>query len=92
MVGGRVVEVAEVPGRQLMWINAAARPYKRIEYCSVLVRKDSDSEQIQIGDKVWWQGGCVYWTMQDESRVEVPLKKVGGSGVTYASACGKAGA
>ena len=88
MVGGKVVEVATVPKRGLLWVRVADRPYKKLEYCSVLVQQDAESEKIEIGDSLWWQCGMAYWTPQDRSRVDVRLKKIGGSGVTYESACG----
>ena len=36
--------------------------------------------QIQLGDSVWWQGGCVYWTPRDRRQIDVkdaPLAKIG---------------
>lgn len=88
MVGGRVIEVCDIPGRTELWVDTAdfQQGRKKPETCSVLVERNEDSEKIQIGDKLWWQGGFCYWTPQDESRVEVKIKKVGGSGVTYETA------
>jgi len=91
MVGGKVIEVCDIPGRDELWVNCAdfRQGRKHPDTCSVLVERNADSEQIQIGDKLWWQGGKCYWTPQDESRVEVPIRKIGGSGVTYETACGR---
>lgn len=89
MVGGRVIEVCDIPGRSELWVNCVEyrSGRKHPDTCSVLVERNADSEAIQIGDKLWWQSGYCYWTTQDESRVEVKIRKVGGSGVTYATAC-----
>lgn len=91
MVGGIVIETADVPGKSFLWVNCMERTHigKRSnpDTCSVLVEKNIDSDQIQIGDKVWWQSGTVYWTPQDCSRVEVKIPKIGGSGVTYETVC-----
>ena len=90
MVGGRVIEVCEIPGKpDRLWLNCADYQPNRShpDTCSVLVERNADSELIQIGDKVWWQSGVVRWTPQDESRAEVEIRKIGGSGVTYETAC-----
>jgi hypothetical protein len=91
MVGGKVIESCEVRGRnEVLWLNCAdfREGRKRPDVCSVLVERTTDSEQIEIGDRVWWQSGVIYWTPQDERFVEKQLKKIGGSGVTYETACG----
>lgn len=88
MVGGKVIEVCDIPGRSELWVNCADFPSgrRRPDTCSVLMERSADSEQIQIGDSVWWQCGKCYWTPQDKSRVDVAIRKVGGSGVSYESA------
>jgi hypothetical protein len=88
MVGGRVVEVAEIPKRPgILWINCIQWDYSRPEYCSVLCELNEDSKHIEIGDSVWWQSGHIMWTPVNKSRVDVKIKKIGGSGVTYETAC-----
>lgn len=92
MVGGTVIEVAEIPNRaDCLWLNCADMPsgYKKPQTCSVLVKRDENSEQVELGDKIWWQSGVVYWTTKDERRIEVKLIKIGGSGVSYETACGR---
>lgn len=91
MVGGKVIEVADIKSRpNVIWVNCADMPRgrRKPDTCSVLVERSPDADKIEIGDSIWWQGGRIYWTPQDKSRVEVVLRKIGGSGVTYETACG----
>jgi hypothetical protein len=89
MIGGTVIEVCEIKAKpDRLWVNCVDYPCgQRQQACSVLVERNPDSEQIQIGDRLWWQSGKVFWTALDESRIEVEIRKIGGSGVTYQSAC-----
>lgn len=95
MVGGKVIEICGIPSRpNVLWINCANRPYSKIQTCSVLIEKHDTADLIQIGDSVWWQSGLVYWTPQDSPRdmqginFDIPFTKIGGSGVSYETACG----
>ena len=56
MGGGRIIEICDVPGRSELWINCAyfGQGRKHPDTCSVLVERNADSEQMQIGDKLWW--------------------------------------
>jgi len=92
MIGGKVIEVCDVPGRpDVLFVNVADRPYKKIETCGVLVEKNKVSGQIQIGDTLWWQSGNCYWTPQGTTDgrcgvdIDIIVKKRSGSGVTLES-------
>ena len=60
MVGGTVIEVVDLATK--VYLNCADRPYSKIEECAIYVEKNAQSEQIEIGDAVWWQGGYAMWT------------------------------
>ena len=65
MIGGKVVEVCNVPNRHdVLFVEVADRPYSRVERLGVLVENNSISARIEIGDSIWWQGEFCYWTPQ----------------------------
>ena len=99
MVGGQVIEVCDHPeDRNRIYVNVADRPYKRLKECAIYVERNEDSERIQIGDSLWWQGRSAFWTPQD-NRVsdeeadgrgfrcgvdyDIQIPRVGYSGVNY---------
>ncbi len=52
--------------------------------CAIYVERDANSEKVQSGDIVWWQGDRAFWTTKDrKSQVETVLKRRGFSGVPY---------
>lgn len=73
MVGGTVIEVVDCGDR--LWINCQSH----LDQCAVYIEKKED---VQPGDKMWWQAGVCYWTPIDNSRIEVRIKKLGFSGVS----------
>jgi len=96
MIGGKVIEICNVPNRpDVLFVNVADRPYSKIETCGVLVENNETSRKIQIGDSLWWQCGYCYWTPcgpRGESGVDfwsrpedVKIPKRSGSGVTFES-------
>lgn len=94
MIGGKVIEVCEIPYRlDVLFVNVADRPYSKIETCGVLVEKNIKSLQIEIGDSLWWQCGFCYWTPQNSERkkenvdFDIKIPKRSGSGVTFESVC-----
>ncbi len=59
MVGGKVIEVAEIAGRpEVIYVDC--RDHN--DTCAVLVERNANSERIEIGDSLWWQCGNAYWT------------------------------
>lgn len=92
MVGGIVIEVAEVKDRpEVLYVDCRDTTYRK-DTCAVYVERNATSEQIQIGDSVWWQCGKVYWTPQRNIGLEnakcgkdydIPIPKVGYSGVKH---------
>ena len=89
MVGGKVSEICchpTIPDRY--WVNAMNRPYKEVEYCAIYVVKNADSDKIEIGDSIWWQGGYAYWTPQNSNRekcgvdYDIKIPRIGFSGVS----------
>lgn len=92
MIGGKVIEVCEVPYRpDVLFVNVADRPYSKIETCGVLVENSIRAQHIEIGDYLWWQCGLCFWTPQDATGTktgvdfDIPIKKRSGSGVTFES-------
>lgn len=72
--------------------NGRSKP----DFCSVLMEKSERWEEIDLGDVIWWQGGTIYWSpqvLQDGKETkcgvdfDIKFKKVGGSGVSYQTAC-----
>lgn len=62
MVGGIVIEVSEVKGRpEVLFIDCRDRTYAK-DTCAIYIEKNDISEQIQIGDSLWWQGRWAMWT------------------------------
>ena len=93
MVGGIVIEVVEQAER--VFIDCRDTKYR--DTCSIFVERDKNSERVEIGDMVWWQGHKAFWTPQanrlseEESdkrgnkhgiHYEIVLKRIGYSGVT----------
>lgn len=68
MVGGKLIEVAEIqPGVTRLWCVG-----RDMDECAVNV--ETEAEMPAVGDEVWWQAGKVYW---DNDRRE--LRKIGNS-------------
>jgi hypothetical protein len=74
-VGGKVIQVYQAD-QDKVWLNTLDHG----EPTSVLV--NPKGHEIKLGDKVWWQGGKVYWTSQSTLDT-VDLPKIGGSGVNH---------
>lgn len=101
MVGGKVIEVCNVPDRpDVLFVNVANRPYSKVETCGVLVENNENSRKIEIGDSLWWQGGFCMWTPQANAggiddgigcgeSYDIKIPKRSGSGVTFESVCEK---
>lgn len=62
MIGGTVIEVVDLATK--IYINCIDRPKGRSkgDQCAVYVERTPNSEKIEIGDAIWWQGGLVMWT------------------------------
>lgn len=94
MVGGKVLEVCEVPNRpDVLFIEVVDRPYSKLEKCGVLIENNETSQRIQIGDSMWWQSGWCYWTPQGSEGkcgidYDIKIPKRSGSGVTFDSVRG----
>lgn len=81
MIGGKVVEVIREPER--IFLNVQDTTYKK-DRCGIYVERNDDSEFIEAGDKVWWQGNQVFWTSESYlDLVEVPIPRASYSGVDH---------
>ena len=81
-VGGIIVDIVEVaPDR--WWIDTVDKSDLMHGGRTVAVYCDPRPEHPEVGDSLWWQSGACYWTPADRSRVDVKLKKIGGSGVAH---------
>ncbi len=76
MVGGTVIEVAFVDDRVFVDCADYREGCKHPDTCAIYVERNSTSEQIQIGDLLWWQGEYAYWGPDD-----IPIRRRGYSGV-----------
>lgn len=73
-VGGRVMEVRDRWPESLTIVTWDERsPWD--DCIGVSVKRNENSERIEPGDEVWWQGPKVYWTPADGSRQDVPIPK-----------------
>lgn len=64
MVGGTIIEVSEVAGRpEVLFVDCRDRTYSK-DTCAIFVERNTESERIEIGDQLWWQGSNAYWTPQ----------------------------
>lgn len=77
-VGGTVIDIVPVSPSKL-WVNTMDRGSLH----HVAVYCDPQGEPIDVGDSLWWQSGKCYWTPRDRSRQDVPLPKIGYSGVAH---------
>lgn len=75
-VGGKVIQIFKHVDK--IWINIMEQLGS--EPCSVLA-KGIDYD-IQLGDKIWWQGGKIYWTPKNNVGT-FTLIKLGCSGVNH---------
>lgn len=100
MIGGRVIEVAEVPDRpDVLFVDVADRPYRTVETCAIYVERNEQSLQIEVGDTVWWHGRLAMWTPQsnigyhlhDDAQqgvdFDIKIPRIGYSGVQHPSRC-----
>lgn len=64
MVGGRVIGVARGKDGTLLHVRGSGSEGN--DTCSVrCVERRCDTGRavaVSVGDQVWWQGRCVYWT------------------------------
>lgn len=81
-VGGNIVDIVEVAADR-WWINTLAPGSDTRVGRTVAVYCDPRPERPEVGDTLWWQGGCCFWTPADRSRTDVKLKKIGCSGVAH---------
>lgn len=93
MIGGIVVEVAEIKDRpDVLYIDCRDNVYIR-ETCGILVQKNEISNQIQLGDKIWWQGRWAMWTPANTHRgkqgvdFDIQIPRIGYSGMQHPDRC-----
>lgn len=75
MVGGTVIEVVDLATK--VYVNCAERPHGKINECAIYVELNAQSDQIEIGDSVWWQGGFAMWTPQSNRVSDEEAKRRG---------------
>jgi hypothetical protein len=86
MVGGRVKETLIIGDR--VWVNARDTTYR--DECAIYVERNPNSERIQPGDMIWWQGRSAMWTPAENlglSRCgvdyDIEIPRIGYSGVSH---------
>lgn len=65
MIGGVVIEVAEIMGEpDILYVEVASREYPTgpTETKAIYVELTGLSRKIEFGDALWWQAGNVMWT------------------------------
>jgi hypothetical protein len=86
MVDGIVIEIivlSEEAYENRVWINCRD---SHDDECAIYVERNADSEQIRVGDTLWWQGRRAYWTTHNRASgefvcVDQPIPRIGCSGV-----------
>lgn len=58
---------------RLLWCVDPRRPN---DECAVYA-DPIEAKDVKPGDRIWWQGGTIYWTTADERIVEKELPKIG---------------
>lgn len=88
MVGGIVIEVAEVRGRSdVLFVDC--RDTRSRDTCAVYLEKNETSDKIQVGDSIWWQDRVAMWTPSGSERLQggvdcdIRIPRVGYSGVVH---------
>ncbi len=102
MIGGIVLEVCNVPGRDdVLFVEVGERPYSVLQKSGVLVENNANAKKIEIGDSLWWQSGMCMWTPQDNRAVQgakilkggidydIQIPKRSNSGCTFEMVCQK---
>lgn len=77
MIGGKVIETVTEPER--IWINVRDTTYKH-DTCAIYVQRNVDSERIQIGDSIWWQGWSAFWTPATREFEDKEIRRLSYSG------------
>lgn len=96
MVGGTVIEVCNAEHRtDAIYVDTADKPAGRTkaDTCAIYVERTPESEKIEIGDGLWWQGEWAYWTPQKNRKpggecgvdFDIKIQRIGYSGVTLPS-------
>ena len=87
MVGGEVITTI-TDGPKRIYVNCRERQTtgqqpsrRRRETCAIYVERNADSEQIRVGDGVWWQGKWAMWTPADRHVVDKQIPRASYSGV-----------
>lgn len=78
MIGGKVNEI--VFQSDAVWLDVQCTTYPK-DFSALYVERNTNSEKIQVGDSVWWQGKQLFWTPQDRSVADVEIPRLSGSGV-----------
>jgi hypothetical protein len=89
VIGGTVSEVVWLEDR--IWVEVVDPSESgRGDLCAIYVRRCTVSEEIKVGDSLWWQGGYAYWTpfreklkahMRSGFDYDLRIPKIGYSGV-----------
>lgn len=73
MVGGKVIEIVKLDDR--IWLDVQDTIYQRDPTCAIYIVRNTVSEQIEVGDMVWWQGRFLMW--KDERILRASYSGVG---------------
>lgn len=85
MVGGNVREVIIQDDK--VWVDTVEDRYDEFsEHCAIYVERNAESEQIKVGDIVWWHAGTALWTKYENGIFvgpeDVRIPRLGFSGVS----------
>ena len=81
MVGGEVITTI-TDGPERIYVNCREKVKRgRARTCAIYVERNADSEQIRVGDTIWWQGKWAMWTPADHHVVDKQIPRASYSGV-----------
>lgn len=71
MVGGKVIRVDEAKSKVRIECQDGN------DKATIFVEKNEDSQAIEPGDTVWWQGKLAYWTPTTGVDQDVAIPRLG---------------
>lgn len=92
MHGGIVIEVCKHPtDRHILYVNCIDAMFNRQAESAIYIENNANSDNIQIGDLMWWQGNYAYWTPQANRckregkgvQYDIEIPQIGSGGVAH---------
>lgn len=74
MVGGIIVEVVSIKDTLRVAVLVRGTDMERNDFSAINI--ETEANQVEVGDRIWWQGGQAMWTPRKGNR-EYMLPKIG---------------